>query len=107
MLSEPEPFEIASMREHSYVDYAAILLLGLCALAWAVAPPVRLLVLTAVRVCIAALLITTSWAATGFLSTAMAWAGHAFLFLALFSVAAHVEAAVLAPLVDRIVGTDR
>lgn len=103
-MTEPEPFEIASLREYGALDYAAILTMGVVALAIALLPPARLLALTSIRLAIAASLLALSWASSGWFSTITAWASHAFLLLAVLSVAAHIEGAVLGPVVDRIVG---
>ena len=102
--AEPEPWDLAAQREHGLRDYAAIALLGVVGLVVALAPSARLVVLTGLRLAIAAGLLAVSALVTGWTAQVLLFAAHGFLVLALFSLAAHIEAATLGPLVDRIVG---
>lgn len=107
MCDDLEPYGVAGERALSGVDYAAIGLAFVVTACTACVPPLRLVVLTGVRLGIAGLLWVGGMMMPGVAATIMTWSAHAFMFLALFSVAAHVEAATLGPLVDRIVGMDR
>lgn len=102
----PEPWDIAAQREHGLRDALAILLLGVGALVVALLPTARLWVLTGLRLSVAALLASASLVAPALAAEALAWAAKGFVLLALLSLAAHVEAATLGPLVDRIVGRE-
>ena len=101
---EHERSSALSVRGSGIADRAGTLLVASVAAAISVLPPARLLALTSIRLAIAASLLALSWASSGWFSTITAWASHAFLLLAVLSVAAHIEGAVLGPVVDRIVG---
>lgn len=101
-MTEPEPWEIAAAREHGARDHIAMLLLAGVSLAWAIIPPVRLLVLTALRLAMAGLLAALAWIAPDLLAKLLLFGAHAFVVLALLSIAAHIEGATLGPLADWI-----
>lgn len=103
----PEPWDIAAAREHGLRDWLAMAILAAGALAWALVPSARLVAFTALRLGAAALLATATLVTSGLVAQALSFAAHGFLILALFSLAAHVEAATFGPLVDRIAGRDR
>lgn len=107
MPDAPEPWDIAAAREHGVSDWAAVLLLGAGAALVAILPSLRLVVLTALRLSIAALLAAASLVAPSLAAEACAWGARGFVLLALLSIAAHVEGATLGPLVDRLVGKDK
>lgn len=106
MSDGPEPWEIAAAREHGAGDAVALTILAIGALIWSLIPPTRLVALTALRLCMAAALATAAVLTGGVVAQVLSFAAHGFLFLALFSVASHVEAATFGPIVDRIAGKD-
>ncbi len=103
---DPEPWEIAAAREHGVRDGVAILLLGLGAAVLAILPPARLVALTALRLTAATVLAAGAMVTGGLLAKALAFGAHGFLLLAVFSIAAHVEAATFGPIVDRLTGKE-
>lgn len=106
MMDHPEPWEVAAAREHRLMDAVAIALLAAPALAWAMVPPARLVALTGLRLGVAAILAASATLTGGVVAQVLAFAAHGFLFLALFSVAGHVEATTLGPIADRIAGKE-
>lgn len=106
MIDHPEPWEVAAAREHGIHDAVAMVILAAGALALALLPPARLVALTGLRLGMAAVLATAASMAGGVVAQALWFAAHGFLFLALFSVAGHIEAATFGPIVDRIAGKD-
>lgn len=106
MMDHPEPWEVAAAREHGAVDALAMAILAAGALVWALIPPARLVALTGLRLGVAAILAASAALASGVVAQALAFGAHGFLFLALFSVAGHLEAMTLGPIVDRIAGKD-
>lgn len=107
MTPEPEPWDIAAAREHGLRDWLAMAIMAMGALAWALVPSARLVAFTALRLGAAALLATATLVTSGLVAQAFDFGSRAFLLLALFSLAGHVEAATFGPLVDRIAGRDR
>lgn len=107
MMDHPEPWEVAAAREHWAVDAVAMAILAAGALAWALIPPARLVALTGLRLGVAAILVASSALTGGVVAQVLSFAAHGFLFLALFSVAGHIEATTLGPIADRIAGKEK
>lgn len=103
---EPDQSSALSARGSGIADRAGTLLVASVAAAISVLPPARLLALTSIRLAIAAILLAISWASSGMISTVASWAGRTFVLLAMLSVAAHIEGALLRPIIDRIVGKE-
>lgn len=106
MMDHLEPWEVAAAREHGALDFIAIVILAAAAMAWALIPPARLVALTGLRLCVAAILTASATLTGGVVAQVLSFAAHGFLFLALFSVAGHIEATTLGPIADRIAGKD-
>ena len=106
VMDHPEPWEVAAAREHGAMDALAMVILVAGALVWALVPSARLVALTGLRLGVAAILAASAALASGVVAQALAFGAHGFLFLALFSVAGHLEAMTLGPIVDRIAGKD-
>lgn len=106
MMDHPEPWKVAAAREHGAVDAIAIAILAAGALVWALTPPARLVALTGLRLAVAAIMAGASVATSGIVASVFWFAASGFAFLALFSIAGHIEAAALGPLVDRIAGKE-
>lgn len=104
---DPEPWDVAAARGMRVRDFAGVVLLLAFHGLLLVLPPWRLWVLTALRLAIAGLAMALSLALPGLLAKIAYFVASGFLLLALLSLAAHVEAVTLGPLVDRIAGRDR
>lgn len=103
MMDNPdaEPWEIAAGRE---IGAGLLITMVLVSAVLAVVPPKRLVVLTGLRLLIAGALAVVAMCLSGTLAKIVWFGSSGFLLLAALSVAAHVEGAVLGPVVDRLVG---
>lgn len=98
---DAEPWEIAAGRE---IGAGLLITMVLVSAVLAVVPPKRLVVLTGLRLLIAGALAVVAMCLSGMLAKIVWFGSSGFLLLAVLSVAAHVEGAVLGPVVDRLVG---
>lgn len=98
---DAEPWEVAAGRE---VGAGLMLTMVAVSAVLAVVPPRRLVVLTGLRLGIAGVFAAWAMVLPGVLAKVSGLGAHGFLLLAALSVAAHVEGAVLGPVVDRLVG---
>lgn len=102
MTGEPEPWDVAAGRGLHGLDLVALLLLAGASVVAAIVPPLRLVVHTILRLLIAGAIAGLSFLLPEALGRPAMWVAHAFAFLALFGIAAHIEGAVLGPIVNRI-----
>lgn len=98
---DAEPWEIAAGRE---VGSGLMLTMIAVSAVLAIVPPRRLVVLMGLRLGIAGVFAVGAMVLPGVLGRVSGFGASGFLLLAALSVAAHVEGAVLGPVVDRLVG---
>lgn len=98
---DAEPWEIAAGRE---IGAGLLITMVAVSAVLAVVPPKRLVVLTGLRLIVAGGFALAAMVAPGMLAKIAWFASSGFLLLAGLSVAAHVESAVLGPVVDRLIG---
>lgn len=106
-MHDAEPWDVAAQRPFGWLDLGSMLIMTAVVLVCAALPPRRLLIHTGLRLVIAGAFAICGLILPGIVGRASAFIGHAFAFLAIFGLAAHIEGAVLTPVIDRIDGSNR